>query len=174
MGLDHPGHRTRDSDRQVPVDTRIFAEGSVHIAGRSSRCRLTVVQSVDRPFMATNDHESAASNVACLRVHDSERKPDCNSSVDGVAALLENVAPHLAGNRTARDDHGGWPIGHPCLAAEAPRGGDAWPRRNPRRATARATPGHQDDENKSSETVCAHHDSGESDMKQLLVDSNSL
>jgi hypothetical protein len=125
--------------------------------------------------MGANDHESAASKVTRFWVHDSEREADRNGSVDGVATLLEDVAAHLAGNRTPRDDHGGYRIGHPCLAAEGPGRGDAWHRMSPRRTTARATPGHQDHENKSSEAVGAHYGSGgESDMKQLLVDSNSL
>jgi hypothetical protein len=52
------------------------------------------------------EHESAAPNVAGLRMHDREREADGDSGVDGIASGFHDVLASLRGKLMDADHHG--------------------------------------------------------------------
>ena len=52
-----------------------------------------------------NHHEAAAAEIAGARIGDSQRKTDCDSGVDGIAAHLENIDADPGGARFLRHHH---------------------------------------------------------------------
>jgi hypothetical protein len=61
---------------------------------------------VDFVVGTAEEHKSATANVAGLRMNDSEREPDSDSGVDGIASGLHDVHPGLGSKSVNANDHG--------------------------------------------------------------------
>ena len=72
----------------------------------SQLCALAKVEVHGRPVGLSNHHESAAAEIAGRRPGDGERECDGHGGVDGVAALLHDVAADARGDVAGRGHHG--------------------------------------------------------------------
>jgi hypothetical protein len=70
----------------------------VHVAGGAARGGLAVVQGLHRAVGKADHHEPPAPDVAGRRVHHREREAHRHRRVNGVAAAVQDLRSHLAGN----------------------------------------------------------------------------
>ena len=108
MGFDQAGDGARHARRQVPGDAAVRGLAlrvQIHVAHRSRRRGLPIVERVDRPVAQADHHEAATAEIAGLGVHHRQREADGHGGIRGVAALAQDVAPDAAREAAARDHH---------------------------------------------------------------------
>jgi hypothetical protein len=123
VGLQHARHRTRHAGGEMP-DSALFRGLAVradeHVAARPTGGALAVVEQEGFTRGLPDEHEAAAADVAGLGIHHRHREPRGDGGVDRVAALPQDVAPHLAGDRVAGGDHGLGRDQPPCVLGVGP------------------------------------------------------
>ena len=100
-----------DANRLVPAQAQIRDDRAggveIHSRRRSTRCLLTEVQERILAIGEMQGSEAAATDIAAAGKDDRERVANCHRCVDRVAALLQNIDPHLRGEVLGRDHHSG-------------------------------------------------------------------
>src|ERR1700756_1994578 len=89
---DHPGHRAGHADRLIAIFAGSFDHVAlsieVHVTGRGGGSLFTIIDKVRLAVGHTDQHESAAPDIARRRMYDGEGKPGSYGSVDSIPARL--------------------------------------------------------------------------------------
>ncbi len=109
LRMNQARHRTRHSNGAIPDDAGVrndVAAGvEIHVRGCGQRSFLAVVDKKVLTRMLVDEHEAAATDVACGRMDDSERKSNCDRGVDRIAAGLQNLNPGIGGQMMDSHHH---------------------------------------------------------------------
>ena len=100
--------RTRYSNRAISDDTVVGGFAVVteeHVSGRGGRRSLPKIDEGGVAIRETDQHETAASNVAGYRMRNSQDEAHSNRRVDGIAALSQNSKAGHGGVVLRRNDH---------------------------------------------------------------------
>src|SRR5207302_3458824 len=103
----HSGYAAGDGRREVTGQALIGGvpgRVDVHVGGGPAGRHLPVVERAHATSRVAVHDEPPAADVARLWEHDRERKSDRHRGVDGITALLDDLDPDLARERTTGHD----------------------------------------------------------------------
>ncbi len=84
------GHTHRHKSTMLHV-VALTVIADIHAFSRRQRCFLAEIEGRRVAIGAVIDHEATTTNIACCRPGDGQCKCRSNGSIDGIAALLENI-----------------------------------------------------------------------------------
>ena len=106
--LRQAGNRARHARRERADDALVgerAARVEIHVARCGEWRDLAIVERRGAAVGHVDDHVSAATDVARLRIRHGNGKPDRNGCVDGVAAALEDLDARRAAERRVARHH---------------------------------------------------------------------
>ena len=107
--VEHAGDAARHAGGEMRLcrKTRYDVAGciEIHVALRSARRTLAMVVRDDAAVGETDHHESAATEIAGVRIRHRQRESGCNRGIDRIAAVTHDVGADLRRECGARRNH---------------------------------------------------------------------
>src|SRR5439155_14718040 len=107
---DRAGHANRLVTDKACICDHVTMCVEIHV--RSCGCRrfFAVVDETRDAISRADEHESAATQISCLRMHYRERKADGNGGIYGIPARLHDLCSGAGGQFVNTGDHGMWSV----------------------------------------------------------------
>jgi hypothetical protein len=97
MSFGQPGDSARHTGGEVSRHARLLSSRAIHVATGPTWRGLSVVQGLHSTVPRPDDHEATPTDIPRLGVDHRQCESDCDRRIYRIAALPQDVPPHLAG-----------------------------------------------------------------------------